>query len=146
MSWSNTLETGWLNLFFKNTDFTLVGDAGGLRGSAVAGSLYLSLHTADPGETGDQTTSETGYTSYVRLAVARDGTNWTVAGNQVSNALDLLFAACTGSSSTITHIGIGTSSVGAGKLCYSGALSASLAVSNGITPRAVAGAIQATAE
>jgi hypothetical protein len=29
-------------------DVALIGDAGGLRGSVAAGSLYVSLHTANP--------------------------------------------------------------------------------------------------
>ncbi len=30
-------------------------------------NLYVSLHTGDPGEAGDQTTSEAAYTSYARV-------------------------------------------------------------------------------
>ena len=55
---------------FNNTDFANIGDAGGLQNSATAGSLYVSLHTADPGEAGSQTTNEANYTSYARVAVA----------------------------------------------------------------------------
>jgi hypothetical protein len=58
MSKSNSLENALLLLIFNNTNFANVGDATGVRGSTTAGSLYLSLHTADPGEAGDQTTSE----------------------------------------------------------------------------------------
>lgn len=144
MSKSDTWESGLLSLLFKNTPFTLVGDAAGLLASAGAGSLYLSLHTADPGEAGDQTTSEATFTDYARKAVARDGTNWTVSGGQVSNALDVLFVACTGGSNTITYFGVGTSSAGAGKLLYSGALTNPLAVSNGITPKIAAGGVVVT--
>ena len=71
MSKSNACENSLLLLIFNNTDFALVGDAGGLQNSATAGNLYFSLHTADPGEAGDQTTSEITYTSYARVAVAR---------------------------------------------------------------------------
>lgn len=52
----------FLLLFFNNTDWAVVGDAAGLQNSAAAGSLYLSLHTASPGEAGDQSTSEISYT------------------------------------------------------------------------------------
>lgn len=58
---------------FNNTDFANIGDAGGLQNSATAGSLYISLHTSDPGEAGSQTTNEANYTSYARVAVARSG-------------------------------------------------------------------------
>ena len=144
MSKSNTWETGLLNLLFNNDDFTLVGDAGGLRGSVADGSLYISLHTSDPGEAGDQTSNEASYTSYARVAVARTSGGWTISGNGVENAAAVTFPECTGGSNTITHFGVGTGSSGAGKLLYSGALSASLAVSSGITPEFAAGAIDVT--
>jgi hypothetical protein len=57
----NTSANSLLLLIFNNTDWANIGDAGGLRGSATAGSLYLSLHTASPGETGNQTTNEVSY-------------------------------------------------------------------------------------
>lgn len=140
MSKTNTWETGLLDLLFKNTDFTGVGDAGGLRGSVAAGSLFISLHTADPGEGGDQTTSEVTYTGYARVGVAR-GAGWTVAGNAVENAAAITFGLCTAGSNTITHFGVGTASSGAGKLLYKGALTASLAVSAGITPEFSGGSL-----
>ena len=52
----------FLELFFKNTDWAVVGDAAGLQNSATAGSLYLSLHTSSPGEGGTQATNELSYT------------------------------------------------------------------------------------
>ena len=88
MSKTNSWENGILELLFKNTNFALVGDATGLRGSSTAGSLYFSLHTADPGETGDQTTNEIAYTDYARVAVARSGAGFTVtADTQVSEEI-----------------------------------------------------------
>lgn len=134
MSATNAFETALLNLIFPNTSAANVGDATGLRGSTTAGSFYISLHTADPGETGDQTTSEATYTSYARVAVARSGVGWTVSGNNASNAAAITFPAATGGSNTITHFGIGSASSGAGNLFFKGALTSSLAVSSGITP------------
>jgi hypothetical protein len=52
----------FLELFFKNTDWAVVGDAAGLQNSAAAGNLYLSLHTSSPGEAGNQSTNEISYT------------------------------------------------------------------------------------
>lgn len=144
MSKSNAMENGMLLLLFNNTDFANIGDAGGLQNSAAAGSLYVSLHTADPGEGGSQTTSESAYTSYARVAVARSGAGWTVATNTVTNAAAVTFPACTGGSSTITHFGVGTDAAGAGTLLYKGLLSAQLIVSNGITPSFPAGDIDIT--
>lgn len=141
MTKTNDLETGILDLIFLNTDLTLIGDAAGLQNSATAGSLYISLHTADPGETGTQTTSEATYTSYARVAVARSGSGWSRSGSTISNVAAINMPACTGGSNTITYVGIGTDSSGTGKLLYKAALSASLAVSSGITPSFAIGAL-----
>jgi hypothetical protein len=62
MSATNAFETALLTLYFNNTDHANIGDAAGLQNSATAGSFYVSLHTGDPGEGGDQTTSEATYT------------------------------------------------------------------------------------
>jgi hypothetical protein len=144
MSKSNAWENGLLLLLFNNTDFANVGDAAGLQNSAAAGSLYVSLHTSDPGEAGSQTTNETAYTNYARVAVARSGAGWTVSGNAVSNAAAVLFATCGVTGATLTHFGIGTDSSGAGTLLYKGALTASLAVSAGVAPNFPIGDIDVT--
>lgn len=144
MSKSNTFENDLLKHVFNNDNIALVGDATGLRGSSAAGNLYVSLHTADPGEAGDQTTSETAYTNYARVAVARTTGGWTVTGNAVSNAALVQFAQCGVTGATLTHFGVGTDSGGAGKLLYSGALTASLAVSSGIQPQFAAGDLDIT--
>jgi len=136
MSKSNAHENAYLLLLFNNTDFANVGDAGGLQNSAAAGSLYVSLHTADPDEAGTQSTSETGYTGYARVAVARSGAGWTVAGNSVSPAANVDFGECTASpGGAITHFGVGTDSAGAGVLLYKGALTPNITMATGVIPR-----------
>jgi hypothetical protein len=144
MSKGNTFENDLLLLIFNNTDAALIGDATGLRGSSTAGSLYVSLHTGDPGEAGNQTTNECAYTSYARVAVARSGAGWTVSGNAVTNAALVQFPQCTGGSETASHFAIGTASTSTGKILYKGALSASLAISSGIQPQFSAGEIDGT--
>jgi hypothetical protein len=139
MSKGNTFENDLLLLIFNNTDIADIGDAAGLQNSATAGSLYVSLHTANPDETGTQTSSETSYGAYARVAVARSGAGWTVSGNAVSNTSAITFPTCTSGTPTITHFAVGTASSGTGKILYKGALSASLAVSTGITPSFAAG-------
>jgi hypothetical protein len=134
MSATNAFETALLTLYFNNTDHANVGDAAGIQNSATAGSFYVSLHTGDPGETGDQTTSEATYTDYARVAVARSGAGWTVSGNNVSNTAAITFPAASGGSNTITYFGIGSDSSGAGNLFFKGALGASRVISSGITP------------
>lgn len=138
MSKSNSWENGLLLLLFNNTNFANVGDATGLRGSSTAGSLYASLHTADPGEAGSQTTSESAYTSYARVAVARSGAGWTVSTNTVVPAADITFPAGTGGSGTATHMGVGTDSSGAGTLLYSGTITPNIVTGNGVTPKILA--------
>lgn len=144
MSKSNTFENDLLKHVFNNDAIALVGDATGLRGSTVAGSLYVSLHTADPDEAGTQSTNETSYTNYARVAVARTTGGWTVSGDTVSNAALVQFAQCGATGATLTHFGVGTDSSGAGKLLYSGALTSSLAVSSGIQPQFAAGDLDVT--
>lgn len=134
MSKSNSWENSLLLLLFNNTNVANVGDATGLRGSTTAGSLYASLHTADPGETGDQTTSEVTYTSYARVAVARSSSGFTVTANSVSPFANISFPAGTGGAGTVTYFGIGTSSSGAGVLLYSGTVTPNIVTGNGITP------------
>lgn len=134
MTASNSFENSILLLLFNNTDFANIGDAAGLQNSATAGSLYVSLHTSDPGEAGSQTTNETSYTSYARVAVARSGAGWTVSSSSVSPAANVSFPACTGGTATITHFGVGTDSSGAGTLLFSGAVTPNLSVSSGVTP------------
>lgn len=141
MSKSNTWENDLLLLMFNNTNSSLHGDATGLRGSSTAGSYYVSLHTADPGEAGDQTTSEIAYTSYARVAVARTSGGFTVSTNTVAFAAAVTFPAGTGGSGTATHFGIGCSSSGAGKLLYKGALSPSVVCGSGVTPQINAGTV-----
>lgn len=138
MSKGNTFETDLLALVFNAT---AIADIAENDTSAPLTNLYVSLHTADPGEAGSQTTSEANYTSYARVAVARTSGGWTVASGTVTNAAAVVFPEATGGSNTITHFAVGTASSGAGKILYSGALTASLAVSNGIEPQFNAGDI-----
>lgn len=135
MSKSNSWENDLLKLLFNNTTAANIGDATGIVGSTTAGSLYVSLHTADPGEAGDQTTNETTYTSYARVAVARTSGGWTVTNNSVSPAATISFPAATGGTNTITHFAVGTASSSTGKILYSGTVSPSISVSSGVTPQ-----------
>lgn len=89
MSMSNYLEAALLNEVLRNVNYV------------PAATIYLSLHTADPGETG---TSEVAGGSYARTAVtfaaavSPDGTCTTNA--------DVTFPAATGTWGTLTNFGI----------------------------------------
>ncbi len=141
MSLANTFENELLLHIFQNADIADIGDAAGLQNSAGAGSLYVALHTADPGEAGDQTTSEATYTGYARVAVARSAAGWTVTNNVADNVDAVTFGACTVGSNHITHVSVGVASAGASKILWSGELTAHLDVSPGITPSFAAGAL-----
>jgi len=143
MSKSNTLENELLLLLFNATT---MADLAENDTTTPATNLYVSLHTSDPGEAGSQATNETAYTNYARVAVARTSGGWTVATNTATNAGAVTFPECGATGATITHFGIGTASSGAGKLLYSGALTASLAVANLVTPSFAAGEIDVTEE
>lgn len=113
--------------------------------SSPLGNLFVSLHTADPGVGNNQTTNETAYTNYARIAVVRTTSGWTVpASGATSNAALIQFAQCGASGATLTHVAIGTLVSGAGTVLYAGALSSSLAVANGIQPQFAIGALDVT--
>lgn len=147
MSASNAFEAACLQLLFNNTAIANYGDAAGILGSTAAGSLYVALHTADPGEAGAQNTTEATYTGYARVAVARSGAGWTISGTaptQAANTAIVTFGLCTAGSETITHFSVGRDLAGAGQILVSGVLNASLAVSAGITPSFAVGVLVAT--
>lgn len=136
MSKSNTFENDLLLLLFNNSAIADIGDAAGLRASTVAGSLWWSLYTADPGEAGTAVTSETAYTGYLRVAAARSGAGFTVTGNSVSPPANVDFAECTAAPGTpLTHFGIVNTVSGAGKLLYKGTLTPNVTIAVGVIPR-----------
>lgn len=131
MSKSNSLENSLLLLLFNATLFANV--AINATSSPIT-NVEVSLATADPGEAGDQTTSESAYTSYARVAVARTSGGWTVTTNSVSPAATVTFPAGTGGSGTVTHFGVGSAHTGAGVLWYSGTVTPNIVTGNGVTP------------
>ena len=131
MSKGNTTENDVIDFMFNGTAMPSYG-----------ANLYVSLHTADPGEAGDQTTSEVStYVGYARVAVSRDSGGWTVTNNEAENVAEITFPECTGGTNTITHVAVGTAASGAGQILYKGALTAPIEVSNLITPRFPAGTL-----
>jgi len=146
MSMTNAAEAALLDLLFLNVDWANIGDAGGLQNSATAGAFFISLHTADPGESGTQSTNEVAYTGYARVSVARTAGGWTRSVSTVSNTALVQFPQATGGTATATHFGIGTDASGAGNLLLKGALNSSLSISNGIQPQFAAGALTATVD
>lgn len=107
-------------------------------------SRYIALHTASPGASGTQTTSEATYTSYARVAVTASTGFSAASAGSTSNTGSISFPQCTGGTNTITHVSIGTASSGAGQIIYYGALNSSLSVANLILPLFSASALVAT--
>lgn len=131
MSKGNTFENDLLKLIFNATPIADLADDD--QTSPVT-TLTVALHTADPGEGGDQTTSETAYTNYVRVTVARTTGGWTVTNNSVSPAANIDFAECGATAGgPITHFSVGTGV--ADKLLYSGTVTPNITMSTGVIPR-----------
>lgn len=139
---TNTFAQLVLESIFQAT-FTAI--TGLLANSASPDTnLFVSLHTADPGVAGTQSTSEAAYTSYARVAVARTSAGWSISNETISNVGAISFPAATGGSETETFFGIGTAASGAGVLLARGSLTSGLTVSSGITPSFAAGALTVT--
>lgn len=132
MSKGDTFENDWMKLIFNATAIANIADN---ASASPLTNLYVSLHTADPGEAGNQTTNETSYTSYARIAVARTSGGWTVTNNSVSPVANIDFPQCTGGTATITHVAVGTALSGTGKVLYKGTVTPNISVSTGVTPR-----------
>jgi hypothetical protein len=121
----NTYITDYLTMVFNNTAQNSISAMGsGLVHATTAGSFYLSLHTADPGNAGSQLTNEAAYTGYSgtgRIAVARSSAGFTVSGQSVTLTAAATFGACSGGSTeTETHWGCGTAATSTGYMLYSG--------------------------
>jgi hypothetical protein len=137
MSKGNTFENELMQLIFQAKAAPAVPN---LMDNAVTSpltSLYVALHTADPGEGGDQNTSAATYVNYARVAVARNSGGWSVSTNIAQPVADITFPMA-GSGTTpqnITHFSVGVASSGATKILYKGAVAPVLAVSENVTPR-----------
>lgn len=138
---STTFSNDLALLIFNATAIANIADN---AASSPLTNLYISLHTSTPGIGGSQTTNETAYTNYARIAVVRSGSGWTVSGGVAQNAALIQFAQCGVTGATVTHVAIGTAVSGTGKVLYAGALNSSLSVSSGIQPQFAIGALTAT--
>lgn len=130
MAKNDVFENDLLKLIFNGVPIAGLAD----NAAVPITQLYVSLHTASPGEDGNQSTSETSYGAYTRIPVSRSAGGWAVVNNTATNNVNVNFPQCATGTSTITHVGVGTDETGAGKLLYSGALGASLNVSPGVQP------------
>lgn len=131
MSFSDAFEQNILDHYF----------IGAADNAAFTGAtIWVSLCTADPGETGTAVTNEATYTGYGRASITK-ATGLSRTGSTVSNVATVSWPACTGGTNTITHFALVSSASGAGTIYAKGAFTASLAVSTGITPQSSAGVL-----
>jgi len=104
-------------------------------------NVGISLHTADPGEAGDATTSEINYTSYSRVNVSRSTGGWTAsAQGTVQPVANIDFPAGTGAATPTASFFATASSnatppTGAQAILWSGTISPVIVTGNGVTPR-----------
>jgi hypothetical protein len=134
MSLTNAIETSLLQLIFNATTWTSVAQNAATSPSTA---FFVSLHTADPGEAGTQSTSETAYGSYARQSVARTTGGWTVSANAVSNVAAVTFPQATSGPSTVTYHGVGLLVSGTGTLLMRGLITSpggGLVVNTGVQP------------
>jgi hypothetical protein len=135
MSMSNTTENDVLKMMLQGVDPAWRAGA----------TLYIALHTADPGEAGSAITSEAAYTGYARVAQTK-ASAWTDGGSTFTNAALVQFPQCAAGSANVTHFSVVTTASGAGQILVSGVLTAALAVASGIQPQFAAGALSVGAD
>lgn len=87
-------------------------------------TVYVSLHTADPTATGNQSTSEVAYTGYARVAVAVGSGTWSDITNGVTNSAGIFFPTVLAGTAPTSHWGIGTAASGTGELIEYGPVNA----------------------
>ena len=137
----DTFENDLMKLIFNAVAIANIADN---AASSPLTSVFVALHSADPGESGTAATSEIGYTSYARATCARDtstATRWVVTNNSAAPNQNIDFAAGTGGSGTVTHFSITTVvTVGnASKILFSGTVTPNIVTGNGVTPRLTTG-------
>jgi hypothetical protein len=135
MGTAQATENSIMLLIFNATAWANYADN---ASSSPQTNISTALHTGDPGETGNQTTNEVGYTSYGRVNVARTNSGWTVtAGNptSVSPVSAITFPQGTGGSGTVTYFSTGKTGGGATAILWSGTVTPSIICGNGVTPQ-----------
>jgi hypothetical protein len=132
---SNDLETSIQNHILRNTAYT------------AASTLYFSLHTASPGESGYAGEVATG--SFARVAVTNNPTNFpqcAITGDPTKlNGTAIQFPVASAGWGTVTHWSIyDSATLGAGTLLASGSLATPRTVITGQSPRLGVGTVSFT--
>ena len=143
MSLVNSFETDLLLYLFNNTILANFGDGTGIPATGAPGDMFISLHTADPGEAAaNQGVSEMTYTGYSRQAAPRTSSGWTISGDVADNAAVEQLGENTSGSQTSTECGLGFAGSGTTDLYMIGP--AALVISVGVNPEFAIGALDAS--
>jgi len=127
----DTMEADILKLIFQAVT---IADLAENDTTSPATNITVALHTADPGDSGTQSTNETAYTGYSRVNVARTTGGWAITGNSISPVANIDFGECTASpGGALTHWSVGTGV--SNKMIGSGTLSPNITMSTGVVPR-----------
>ena len=132
MSKSDAFDSALLGLIYQAQPIA------GLADNAAVGAIadiYVALHTADPGEAGNQSTHEAAYTGYARKAVARSAAGWSITDNVCSPVADIQFSRCTaGAPEEETYFSTGVALAGATMILHSGPIAPTITMAPGVIP------------
>jgi hypothetical protein len=101
-----------------------VGIADNAASSPIT-NIYASLHTALPGRTGNQSSSEASYTNYARVAIPRSSTGFTVAADgttTLTSQRQFPASSPTGNNQYCPFVAFGSASSGTGEIEQQGAI------------------------
>ena len=126
-----------LNLILRNVSLPWAGT-----------TKYLSLHSGTIGAAGDQTTNEITYTGYARVAVTTTTGGLfdaAASGAATSNAAVSFGNPTAGTFPiTVTHVGLGANSSGAGTCIEYTALDSALVINLNVQPNFATGTLDFT--
>jgi hypothetical protein len=135
MTISDSTESNILKLIYQAVAWANYADN---AASTPQTNVDVALHTADPGDTGTQSTSESAYSSYARVSVARTTGGWAVSGTSpttINPVAAITFPAGTGGSGTVTHFSTGKTGGGASAILWSGTVTPNIVTGSGVTPQ-----------
>ncbi len=149
----NALQENLLKFIFTTSSSATLGQLTGLLTFPVTTTtlLYVSLHSADPGNSGTQATNEITYTGYNRIATNRSNAgaaSWVVGASyspfSVFPSSAIAFAQCTTASAVvITNWAVGTLTSGVTQgttgLLYTGTVTPNINLGANVTPSLTTG-------
>lgn len=138
MSIANATETAVLKLIFQAIAWANYADN---AATTPQTNIGIALHTADPLDAGDATTSEIAYTSYTRVNVPRTTATpgWLETTGTITPTANIDFPLGTGGAGTASFFSTSKSNAtpptGAQPILWSGTVTPNIVTGNGVTPR-----------